>query len=255
MLAKTVRACGAADAHLMSVAFSEKGLHQPELRAPLIVQEYLNHGAIIWKAFVIGDYVTVVARPSLCDLTPDAQRANISFNSQKGVPPELLASAPGNAPQPPQHVLQAMAKWLRARTGMSLFGFDVVSHQPVAGKTAYGVIDINYFPGYSGVPDFNTRLLQHALATLESKEKSAVGVGEKRNVDATAEGDEGDEQEEQEEQEGQGDAAAAEDEHDGAQSEAKVARTEDGEGEAQAASEKIIKKRVAICLSYNGALV
>ena len=256
VLIKTVRACGASDAHLMSVAFSEKGLHHPDLRAPLIVQEYLNHGAVIWKIFVIGDHVAVVGRPSLCDLTLDPSRANITFNSQKGVPPELLAAQPGSVAQPPQRVLEAMAAWLSARTGMTLFGFDVVVHQN-AGKTCFGVIDINYFPGYSGVADFNARLLTHALRVLAAKEKTAAasaarsGVGGKRSLEAGAE----DEEEGGDELEGDDDGEEA------VQGNAKLARGEEdedkgskAEASADPAEAKAIKRRIALCLSYNGAL-
>lgn len=246
VLVKTVRACGAQDAHMMSVAFSEKGLHHPDLRAPLIVQEYLNHGAVIWKIFVIGDYVAVVGRPSLCDLALDASRPNITFNSQKGVPPELLAKQPGTVPQPPQRVLEAMAAWLSARTGMTLFGFDVVVHQTAAGRTAYGVIDINYFPGYSGVPDFNARLLSHALKALAEK-----AAGAKRPLEL------GDEEQDEEEE---ADDAADEGEG-GAQGDAKVARGEEDADKAKAGTDaaaaeavdaKFTKRRIALCLSYNG---
>lgn len=255
VLIKTVRACGAADAHHMSVAFSEKGLHHPDLRAPLIVQEYLNHGAVIWKIFVIGDYVAVVPRPSLCDLALDPARPNITFNSQKGVPPELLAAQPGKVPQPPQRVLESMASWLSARTGMTLFGFDVVVHEPVAGKLAYGVIDINYFPGYSGVPDFNERLLSHALRVAGEKDKnSTAAVGGKRPLESGEE-----EQGEGEEEGGDEEAEEAE----GAAHGGKVARGDEDadkakegtEASADPAEAKMTKRRIALCLSYNGALL
>ncbi len=47
----------------MAIIFSEEDLHN--VRPPCVIQSFINHNAVLYKVFVVGDSYTVVERPSL----------------------------------------------------------------------------------------------------------------------------------------------------------------------------------------------
>ena len=85
-ICKPIDACGTGDSHLMTLVFSESGLkHVPP---KTVVQEYVNHGACLFKTYVIGRTVRVFQRPSLPDLPSELElqsfgQASTVFDSQK----------------------------------------------------------------------------------------------------------------------------------------------------------------------------
>lgn len=57
--------------------------------------------------------------------------------------------------------MKAMMESLRDTFGVSIFGFDVITNAKT-GK--HGIIDINYFPGFIGVDNFSSILLNHLVS-------------------------------------------------------------------------------------------
>lgn len=47
----------------MAIIFSEEDLN--DVRPPCVIQSFINHNAVLYKVFVVGDSYTVVERPSL----------------------------------------------------------------------------------------------------------------------------------------------------------------------------------------------
>lgn len=47
----------------MAIIFSEEDLQ--DIRPPCVIQSFINHNAVLYKVFVVGDSYTVVERPSL----------------------------------------------------------------------------------------------------------------------------------------------------------------------------------------------
>lgn len=47
----------------MAIIFSEEDLK--DVRPPCVIQSFINHNAVLYKVFVVGDSYTVVERPSL----------------------------------------------------------------------------------------------------------------------------------------------------------------------------------------------
>lgn len=47
----------------MSIIFSEEDLKG--VKPPCVIQSFINHNAVLYKVFVVGDSYTVVERPSL----------------------------------------------------------------------------------------------------------------------------------------------------------------------------------------------
>lgn len=66
LICKPVVAHGKASAHLMSIIFDEQGL--ADVLEPSVLQQYIPHGAVVFKVFVLGDTHGVSRRPSIRDL-------------------------------------------------------------------------------------------------------------------------------------------------------------------------------------------
>lgn len=47
----------------MAIIFSEDDLK--DVKPPCVIQSFINHNAVLYKVFVVGDSYTVVERPSL----------------------------------------------------------------------------------------------------------------------------------------------------------------------------------------------
>merc|ERR1719253_2051060 len=104
LIAKPLVAAGTSASHRMGVVLATDGLAQ--LRTPCLLQEYANHGGILFKVYVLGEAVWVFARESLPDLpmgnaqgrfrpreesfvelaSPAGRHCYVEFNSQRPYP-------------------------------------------------------------------------------------------------------------------------------------------------------------------------
>lgn len=75
LIAKPLVADGTADSHNMALVFNKNGLKN--LHPPLVLQDFVNHGGVIFKVYVVGNYVQCVKRSSLSDIT-DKDRSYIT---------------------------------------------------------------------------------------------------------------------------------------------------------------------------------
>lgn len=93
VIAKPLLANASADSHKMSLVLNNNGLK--ELEPPFILQEFENHGGVIFKVYVAGKYVKCVKRNSLPDISeeklgklgdsmPFLQISNLSNGEDKG---------------------------------------------------------------------------------------------------------------------------------------------------------------------------
>ena len=162
VITKSLPACGSAYSHTMGVVLTEEGLHAFD--PPFIIQEYYNHNCILFKVFIIGDFLHVVRRPSLRNFDPRTEHGlrqeDLIFNSQDPPPPHLFdgSIAIEDAslwPNPPEEVLRALNRGLQEHFGVHLLGFDVIT-QVETGR--YAVVDVNFFPSYKGVPNMGKRM-------------------------------------------------------------------------------------------------
>jgi ribosomal protein S6--L-glutamate ligase len=99
----------------------------------VFAQRYLADARTDLKVFVIGDEVFGVRKPFAAD----------SF-LKHGEPVSLSAD------------LEAMARRCGHAFGLELYGLDVAEADDGA-----SIVDVNYFPGYRGVPDASRRLADH----------------------------------------------------------------------------------------------
>uniref|UniRef100_A0A4W6FCU5 Inositol-tetrakisphosphate 1-kinase n=1 Tax=Lates calcarifer TaxID=8187 RepID=A0A4W6FCU5_LATCA len=158
------------NSHEMAIIFSEEDLK--DVKPPCVIQSFINHNAVLYKVFVVGDSYTVVERPSLKNFPAGpADRKAIFFNSHNVSKPESSSdltsreNVEGVSQPPNDDVIRELSRSLREALGVSLFGIDVIINNQTG---QHAVIDINAFPGYEGVPEFFNDLLNHISSVLQS---------------------------------------------------------------------------------------
>ncbi|TMW94618.1 hypothetical protein EJD97_010009 [Solanum chilense] len=162
VIAKPLVADGSAKSHKMLLVFNKDGLSK--LKPPIVLQEFVNHGGVIFKVYVVGDYVKCVKRKSLPDVMEEnlgklesclsfSQVSNLNTlekNDDKYY--KLMNLDDGELP--PLSFLREIARGLRGATKLYLFNFDLIRDNRVGNR--YLVIDINYFPGYAKMPNYES---------------------------------------------------------------------------------------------------
>uniref|UniRef100_A0A3Q2X5N1 Inositol-tetrakisphosphate 1-kinase n=1 Tax=Haplochromis burtoni TaxID=8153 RepID=A0A3Q2X5N1_HAPBU len=159
------------NSHEMAIIFSEEDLK--DVKPPCVIQSFINHNAVLYKVFVVGDSYTVVERPSLKNFPagPAGCVANAHFNicfTQR-------ENVEGVSQPPSDDVIRELSRSLREALGVSLFGIDVIINNQTG---QHAVIDINAFPGYEGVPEFFNDLLNHISSVLQSHNPDFPPAGE-----------------------------------------------------------------------------
>uniref|UniRef100_A0A4W5RRX8 Inositol-tetrakisphosphate 1-kinase n=1 Tax=Hucho hucho TaxID=62062 RepID=A0A4W5RRX8_9TELE len=190
------------NSHEMAIIFSEEDLK--DVKPPCVIQSFINHNAVLYKVFVVGESYTLVERPSLKNFPAGpageedpgdsvylwahsvsvdvmcltkvhvfsiTDRKAIFFNSHNVSKPESSSdltsrdNVEGVSQPPSDDVIRELSRSLRHALGVSLFGIDVIINN-LTGQHA--VIDINAFPGYEGVPEFFNDLLTHITSVLQA---------------------------------------------------------------------------------------
>jgi inositol-1,3,4-trisphosphate 5/6-kinase/inositol-tetrakisphosphate 1-kinase len=165
LIAKPLVADGTAKSHKMSLVYHREGLRK--LRPPLVLQEFVNHGGVIFKVYVVGAHVTCVKRRSLPDVSSDvlqdaSAEGSLSFSQVSNLPNERTAQEYyddmrlEDAIMPPTAFINDIAAALRRALSLHLFNFDMIRDARAGDR--YLVIDINYFPGYAKMPGYETVL-------------------------------------------------------------------------------------------------
>ncbi|KZC11308.1 Inositol-tetrakisphosphate 1-kinase, partial [Dufourea novaeangliae] len=164
LLCKPVLAQGFSDAHKMMIIFNEQGLS--DCQPPCVAQEFINHNAIVYKIYVVGEHFHVEERPSFKNFyEEDCTSLNtIFFNSmnifKSGSESKWSILSEADIPltvKPEHETLEKIVKNITELFGLRLFGVDVVIENHT-GK--YAIIDVNVFPGYVGYPNFFEQLLE-----------------------------------------------------------------------------------------------
>ncbi|KAI9096153.1 inositol-tetrakisphosphate 1-kinase [Phlyctochytrium arcticum] len=184
MVLKHLTAASSHDAHQMVIIPSAQQLRSgleavagaPSEEKPgadkWFLQQWINHDGLIFKVFVVGDHVHSVLRPSLKNIVDGD--ANYKFDSQT-IPKAFASSSMGdetaqmfavNASEADrqskekeltQDAPAKIAAFLRKELGLTFFGFDLIVE---TGSGRHYIIDINYCPGYQGVPHFFEKVLE-----------------------------------------------------------------------------------------------
>ncbi|XP_069887564.1 inositol-tetrakisphosphate 1-kinase isoform X2 [Dipodomys merriami] len=166
------------NSHEMAIVFNQEGLSA--IQPPCVVQNFINHNAVLYKVFVVGESYTVVQRPSLKNFSAGtSDRESIFFNSHNVSKPESssvlteLDKIEGVFERPSDEVIRALSSALRQALGVSLFGIDIIINNQTG---QHAIIDINAFPGYEGVSEFFTDLLNHIASVLQAQSAATAAA-------------------------------------------------------------------------------
>lgn len=180
---------------------------------PAVLQPYVPHSAPLFKVFVMGPLTMLARRPSLRVPPPaaavteavggalaiarvsayvsEADTDAAGDGSNAAAAAADAADAATVAPDPPRWVLEALAARLRRELGLTLFNFDLIAvdtSRPRVGGcpvgASYLVIDINYFPGFEKLPDYEA-LMAEFLGWLFSEDGVAT-AGDDAAAEASA---------------------------------------------------------------------
>lgn len=163
VICKPLIAQGSSDAHKLMVIFNEEGLK--DCQPPCVAQEFINHNAIVYKIYIVGEHFHVDERPSFKNFyEEDCTSLNtIFFNSlnifKSGCQSKWSILSEENIPltvKPKQEVLEKIVKKVTELFGLLLIGVDVVIENHTG---RYAIIDVNVFPGYVGYPNFFEQLI------------------------------------------------------------------------------------------------
>ncbi|KAK4434278.1 Inositol-tetrakisphosphate 1-kinase [Sesamum alatum] len=159
-----------AKSHELSLAYDEFSLQK--LEPPLVLQEFINHGGVLFKVYIVGEFIKVVRRFSL----PDVSKRELSKSAGVYRFPRVSCAAasadeadldPCVAELPPRPLLERLARELRRRLGLRLFNLDIIREHGT--QDNYYVIDINYFPGYGKMPEYEQIFTDFLLSLAQSK--------------------------------------------------------------------------------------
>ncbi|XP_024034039.1 inositol-tetrakisphosphate 1-kinase 3 isoform X2 [Citrus clementina] len=167
LVAKPLVVDGSAKSHELFLAYDRFSLS--ELEPPMLLQEFVNHGGILFKIYIIGETIKVVRRFSL----PNVSKRELAKVVGVFRFPRVSSAAasaddadldPGIAELPPRPLLERLARELRRRL---LFNIDMIREHGM--RDVFYVIDINYFPGYGKMPDYEHLFTDFLLSLEQSK--------------------------------------------------------------------------------------
>ncbi|GKV26552.1 hypothetical protein SLEP1_g35835 [Rubroshorea leprosula] len=148
LVAKPLVVDGSTKSHELFLAYDQFSLS--ELEPPLVLQEFVNHGGVLFKIYIVGDAIKVVRRFSLPNISK-CEPAKVAGVYRFPRVSSAAASAddadldPDVAELPPRPLLEKLARELRCRLGLRLFNIDMIREYGT--RDVFYVIDINYFPG------------------------------------------------------------------------------------------------------------
>ncbi|KMT07468.1 hypothetical protein BVRB_6g150860 [Beta vulgaris subsp. vulgaris] len=176
VIAKPLLANSSDNAHEMSLVYSSHGLKK--VKPPVVLQEFVNHGGVLFKVYVAGNHVKCVKRKSLPDIhVSDAAK----FEGQGDIMSfsQISSSAAGDddthikeVEMPSPAFVHSLAQGLREASKLHLFNFDMIKDAREGNK--YLIIDINYFPGYAKVPGFENMLTDFFCDIINHKNEAAT---------------------------------------------------------------------------------
>lgn len=172
VIVKPVDACATDEAHWMTLLNSSPQLNNNNSNSfnftfacdgECLVQKFYEHFGVLYKVYVIGGNVEIVARPSI---TARNAGALLRFNTHKfkvtegDLSEELFLTAMKRI-EPFRDLVEDFARELKKKLQLTWFGIDVII--PEDGEVKVAVIDVNYMPGYDGIKELSEKLIKAIL--------------------------------------------------------------------------------------------
>ncbi|XP_071709564.1 inositol-tetrakisphosphate 1-kinase 5-like [Rutidosis leptorrhynchoides] len=178
IIVKSILADGSPTAHNMSLALNREGLTTGlEIEPPMVLQQFVNHGGIVFKVYVANEYVKCVKRRSLPDISIETMEkmaldsGGVMSFSQISGGVIVDESDYEKVSMPETEFLDEVAKGLRFAIGLHLFNFDMIKDDKSDG---YLVVDINYFPGYEKLPCYESVMTDFFLSIKKSQDENKM---------------------------------------------------------------------------------
>ncbi|KAI3972321.1 hypothetical protein MKW92_035226 [Papaver armeniacum] len=163
--------------HELSLVYNLNALKK--VHTPVVLQEFVNHGGVMFKVYVVGEYVKCVKRNSLPDISEeqlDFEKNPVPFSQVSNKPSQEHSDHMSNeemriedAVIPPDSLVTCIAKGLREATGLHLMNFDLIRDSRISNH--YLVLDINYAPGYEKMPSYESVLTDFFCDLRKRKRK------------------------------------------------------------------------------------
>lgn len=176
MISKPVIADGSDVSHKMAVIFNKEGLK--DLMPPCVIQQFVNHDARLFKVYVAGNHRYIVQRPSIKNFynTGAKDRETIFFLSNemsKSYSASYLHKLDEDDDEdgsvyPDDKLVSDLLDKLERKLNLTLFGIDLIVEK---GTGHHLVVDINYFPGYDGVPSAPEKITKYVHELLDESFK------------------------------------------------------------------------------------
>lgn len=162
VIVKPVDACATDEAHWMTLLNSSNS-NSFICDDECLVQKFYEHFGVLYKVYVIGESVEIVARPSI---TARNAGALLRFNTHKfkateGELSEELGLAAMKRIEPFRDLVENFARELKKKLQLTWFGIDVII--PEDGGVKVAVIDVNYMPGYDGIRELSEKFIKAIL--------------------------------------------------------------------------------------------
>ena len=150
LLAKPKEGISNTAAHSMRIATTPEAL--VGVPVPCLLQEYVNHGAVVYKIYALGDHMEVTARTSSRDILP-GENFVLDFHSQHSTDNNGFWDHTVNLKEVviPYEKFAVLSKAIRKNLNLHLVGFDILIDKE--GK--YWIVDVNYFPGYKMIENLS----------------------------------------------------------------------------------------------------
>lgn len=178
---KTNDAASTKESHMMGLAMDPSGAVELEKNKIFrkhdhIIQEAIDHDMVVFKIYVVGDFLQVNKRESVPNLdTIKFEKSFHFFHSQV----KFKSILQNNSPFEPEKVnlnediLRVLMKHFRKEIGLSLYGLDVLRESKTG---TYQLIDINYYPGFKEInlkfKDLLFRLVRKVISERKEQIKA-----------------------------------------------------------------------------------
>ncbi|XP_057548182.1 inositol-tetrakisphosphate 1-kinase 5-like [Amaranthus tricolor] len=167
VIAKPLIANGSPNSHQLSLVLNLNGLNKMK-EEQVLLQEFVNHGGVLFKVYVAGNHVKCVKRNSLPDfdvsqLSDSLQQGILPFSQISNLPATNTNEQEDAVCMPPLDFIHDLGHVLSQATQLQLFNFDLIRDVSQTSGNRYLVIDINYFPGYAKVPGFEAMITDFIL--------------------------------------------------------------------------------------------
>ena len=175
-LIKMDEACSSHSSHTMWFVASKNSLDKwqethGEAGVSYCCQQYIPHNGIVWKVYVLGDTIDIVAHQSFL---PSAEQ-DIHVGGQEFHSDDPCWNSTDSSPclTAEKEVTLAMkdcmisfARHVAKYMQVSLLGFDIVQS---AASGSLMVVDMNYFPSYRHQTELGSLLLQHLHKEMKAR--------------------------------------------------------------------------------------